>query len=159
MSTKADIIAGVEMIIREGLRCAEDFGPDDWGVAVHDEPDGWTRKQAYSHLVAIAEITPGFIGNIANTEEGEDAGAGFDIGEFNAQQVAAKDALSTDELLKSLESAYRGVIGAVEEMPDEHLGLKRRFGGFEGTVGDMIMSVLILHGLTHIYISSQRAFS
>lgn len=156
--SKADIVTGLEMIIREGQRTTRVFTDDDWSGVVHDEEGGWSRKQVYCHLAATADITPGFLQNIAGAKEGEDAGAGFDITAFNAQQVAARESAPTDELMQSFESSYKQVIKAVEEMPDEQLTLKRKFGDFEGTVEDLILSVLILHGLSHIYISSTRAF-
>jgi len=159
MTTKGQIIDGIEMVIREGLRTTGDFNDNDWNHAVHDEEGGWTRKQVYCHLAATADIAPGFLQNIATADEGKDAGAGFDIGAFNAQQVAARESASTEELLKSFESSHKELIKAIKDLPDEQLALKRKFGAFEGTVADMIQSVLVLHGLAHVYLSSTRAFT
>ena len=158
MTTRQQIINGIELIIQEGLRISSGFTPDAWGETVHSEESGWTRKQVYCHLAATADITPGFLGTIASSEEGKYAGEGFDIGTFNAQQVAARETASTEELMQSFETSYKQVIKAIEEMPAEHFTLKRRFGDFEGEMGDLIQSVLVLHAISHIYISSTRAF-
>jgi hypothetical protein len=159
MTTKQEVIAGLEMIVREGLRTTKDFSADDWAHVVHDEEGGWTRKQVYCHLIATADVTPGFIPALAGAQEGQDVGAGFDIGEFNAQQVAAREGASPEELRKAFETSYRQLIKAVEALPEEQLALRRRFGAFEGTIAELMQSVLVLHGLAHVYLSSTRAFT
>ncbi|MGB2694394.1 MAG: maleylpyruvate isomerase N-terminal domain-containing protein [Dehalococcoidia bacterium] len=159
MTTREELITGLEMIVREGLRTTKDFGSDDWAMKIHDdEGGGWTRKQIYAHLTSTAEISPGFLGSLANAQEGQDAGAGFDIGAFNAQQVAAKDNMSPKDLLEKFKGANDQLVEYVRNMPDEQLQQKRRFGAAEGSVAEIMDSVLVLHGLAHIYLASTRAF-
>ncbi len=146
------------MIIREGQRTTAEFAPDHWASRVHDEEEGWNVKQIYAHLTATAEVTPGLLGAIANAEEGQDAGAGLDIGEFNAQQVAARAEMSSEELMQAFESAFQKLIEFVQTMPEENLELKRKFGAVEGPVADIMSSVIVLHSLAHIYLASTRAF-
>jgi len=159
MTTRQEVIDGLQMIIREGLRTTKDFSADDWNYVVHDEEGGWTRKQVYCHLIATADVTPGFLAGIANAQEGQDTGAGLNIAEFNAQQVAAREGASPEELRKAFETSFQQVIKAVQSMPEEHLELRRKFGALEGTVAEMMASILVLHGFAHIYLSSTRAFT
>lgn len=150
MTTREDLIDGYRMIIREAERVTSSFSADDWAKPVHGD-EGWNRKQIYCHLAATAEITPGFLGNLANAEEGADAGAGLDIDAFNAQMVAAKQDLSPEELMKAFTAGWEALIEFTQNMPDEQFTMKRRFGEVEGTVGDLLDSVIVLHGLSHIY--------
>ena len=158
MTTREELVEGCRIIVREGLRTTRDFTTDDWNVAVHDEEGGWTRKQIYCHLVATAEATPGLLAGLASAPEGEDAGAGFDIGAFNAQQVAARESMPPAEIMQAFEKSFQGVLQVVQELPEEQLEQRRRFGAVEGTVADILASVLVLHGIAHIYLASTRAF-
>ena len=158
MTTREELVDGFRMSIREGLRTTRDFSPQDWKQVVHDDEGGWTRKQVYSHLTSTAELTPGLIGALANAAEDQDAGAGLDIGAFNAQQVAAREDMGTEDLMQKFEDSYRNLIDFVQGMPEDQLTLKRRFGALEATVADMMASLLVLHSLSHIYLASTRAF-
>lgn len=157
-TTKQQLIDGFELIIREGLRTTGDFSPDDWNVAVHDDEGGWNRKQILCHVTATAEATPGLFGALVNGAEGQDAGAGFDIGAFNAQAVADREHLPAEELRAKFKSAFENLIEFTRNVPDEQLEQRRQFGDLEGNVGDMMSSLLVLHSLAHIYLSSIRAF-
>jgi hypothetical protein len=156
MTTREELIDGLRMIIREGLRTTAKFGPDDWAYKVHDESGGWTAKQLYCHLAATAEITPGFIGALANAPAGRNAAAGFDIDAFNAQQVSAKAALEPEPLREAFKASHEKLIEFVRGMPEEQLELERRFGYVAGRVADIMQTVLVLHGLAHIYYAQSR---
>ena len=158
MTTREDLIDGFRMIIREGLRVTSSFSADDWSKPVHGD-EGWDRTQIYCHLAATAEISPGFLGNLAQAEEGADAGAGLDIDAFNAQMVAAKQDLSPEELMKTFTAGYEALIEFTKNMPDDQLTSVRRFGSVEGSVADLMDSVIILHGLAHIYSAGASATS
>ena len=158
MTTKQQLIDGFELIIREGLRTTGDFSPDDWNVVVHDDEGGWNRKQIFCHVTATAEATPGLFGVLVNAPEGQDAGAAFDIGAFNAQAVAERENMPTEELRAKFKAAFENLIEFTRTVPDEQLGQRRKFGALEADVGDMMSSLLVLHSLGHIYLSSIRAF-
>lgn len=158
MTTREELIDGLRMIVREGLRTTKDFGPDDWTYQIHDDEGGWTRKQIYCHLTATAELSPGLLAALANAPEGQDAGAGLDIGAFNAQQVAAREQMPEAELIEAFKASHEKLIEFVQDMPQEQLQQRRRFGALEAQVGDMMASVLVLHSLSHIYLASTRAF-
>ena len=156
MTTREELIDGYRMIIREGQRVTSSFSADDWAKQVHGE-DGWNRRQVYCHLAATAEITPGFLGNLAKAEEGADAGAGLDINALNAQLVAAKENLSPEELMKAFTAGWEALIEFTKSMTEEQLAMKRRFGEVEGSVGDLLDSVIVLHGIAHIYSAGASA--
>ena len=151
-TTKADLVDGLRTVLREGTRVMSGFGPDDWKrPALDADEDGWNRKQVYCHITALAEITPGFIGGLANASEGTDGAAGLDINALNAQLVASKAALSDQELLQAFKSGYEKLIDFVQTMPEEQLQGRRKFGQLEGSLGDIMASILVLHGIAHIY--------
>jgi hypothetical protein len=151
-TTKADLVAGLRTTLREGSRVMAGFGPDDWKKPALDaDVDGWTRKQVYCHITALAEITPGFIGGLAGAAEGADGAAGLDINALNAQLVAAKEAMNEQELQGAFKTGFENAIKFVEGMPEEQLQGHRKFGELEGPLGDLMSGVLVLHSVSHIY--------
>ncbi len=151
MTTRDELVSGLQAVRRHGMRVMSGFAPDDWQKKVLDEGGTWTRKQAYGHLTSAAEITPAFIGGLANQPPGTNATDGFDIDAFNAQQVAAKDTLSNDELMKAFQSAFDGVIKFVQDAPQETLQRQARFGNLDAPVLDIMDTVLVVHGIAHVY--------
>ena len=151
MTTRDELIAGLRVVLREGMRVTSAFGPDDWKRPALGDEEGWNRKQVYSHLTALAEITPGFVGGLANAAPGQDGAAGLDINAFNAQLVASKAALSDQELLQAFKSGYEKLIDFVQAMPDDQLNRTAKFGALEGQLSDILDGVLVLHSVAHIY--------
>ena len=152
MTTREDLINGLTMIIREGRRITATFSPEDWKKQVHDdEGGGWNRKQVYSHVAAIGEIAPSMAPNLATVPEGGNASTGVDIDSMNSQLVAAKEALSETELMDAFAAAYEKLIEFVKEMPEEQLQAHTAFGAISGSVADVVDSLIVLHGLSHIY--------
>ena len=156
MTTREELIDGFGMMLREGLRTTATFGPEDWQATVHDEDNGWNVKQVYCHLTATAEVTPGFVGTLAQQGEGGDAAAGFDVDAFNAQAVAAKAELSEAELVETFKTAHEKLIEFIEKLPEEQLSQQTRFGAVAGPVADVMDTILVLHGLSHIYHAADR---
>jgi hypothetical protein len=150
MTTRDELVSGLQTVLREGVRVMSGFGPDDWKRKVLDEGGTWTRKQAYAHLTAVAEITPGFVGGMASSG-GADAAAGFDIDAFNAQMVSSKEALSEQELLGAYKTSFEKLIDFVKTVPEDQLQAKAKFGLQEGSVAEVMDSVLLLHSMAHIY--------
>ena len=151
MTTREELIEGLKVVRREGMRVMSGFGPDDWQKKVLDEGGTWTRKQAYAHITATAEITPGFAGNLGGASETADAAAGLDINALNAQLVSAKESLSGDDLMKAFDSAFVKLIDFIKTLPEEQLQNKTQFGELKGQVSDIMSGVLILHSMAHIY--------
>ena len=150
MTTRQELADSLRMVQREGARIMSGFGPDDWQRKVLDEGGTWTRKQAYAHITGVAEITPGFVAGLANAA-GNDAAAGFDIDAFNAQLVAAKEQMGEQELMSAFASAFDKLATFVEGMPEDQLASPAKFGLQEGTIAEIMDSVLVLHSMAHIY--------
>jgi uncharacterized damage-inducible protein DinB len=155
MTTREQLIDGFRMIIREGLRTTRDFGPDDWKYVVHDEEGGWNVKQVYCHLAATADIVPGFVGALAQAQEGQNTAASLDIDALNAQGVAAREKMSEPELMEAFKTSHEKLIEFLQGVPEEQLEQRRRFGTLEAPVADH-MATLVLHGLSHIYHAQSR---
>ena len=156
MTTREELIDGLRMIIREGLRTTANYGPDDWSYQVHDEGGGWNVKQVYCHLAFVGDITPGLVGTMSQAPEGQNVAGGIDVDSFNAQGIAAKEQLSEPELMEAFKTSHEKLIEFVQEMPDEQLQQQRRFGQLEAPVADIMQSVLVLHGISHIYHAQSR---
>jgi hypothetical protein len=150
-TSRQDLIDGLGVVRREGMRIMSGFGADDWKRKVLDEGGTWSRKQAYCHLTGLAEITPGFIGGLANAAPGTDGAAGIDINALNAQLVNAKEQLSEGDLMSAFDTGFSKLIDFVKAMPEEQISRDAKFGEIEGQVGDIMAGVLVLHGMAHIY--------
>lgn len=151
MTTREQLVEGLGVVLREGMRVTSKFGPDDWSRKVLDEGGTWTRKQAFCHLTSIAEITPGMVGGLASAAPEQDSLASIDLDVLNAQLVSAKEQMSEQELMDAFETGFTKLIDFVKTMPDEQLTHKAKFGLIEGEVSDILDGVLVLHGMAHIY--------
>ena len=156
MTTRAELLDGFRLILREGLRTTRDFGPDDWSYQVHDEGGGWTAKQVYAHLAASADIVPALVGALSQAEEGQNTAANLDIDAFNAQGIASREGLDGTELMASFKASYEKLIEFVQGMPEEQLEQRRVFGAQNAPVAEIMDSALVLHGLSHIYHAQSR---
>ena len=151
MTTREDLIDGLRTVLREGKRVTSQFGPDDWQRPALGDEGGWDRKQVYCHLTALAEITPGMVGGLANAAPGQDTAAGLDINALNAQMVAAKAQMSEKELMNAFDASFTKLIDFVKTIPEEQLTRTTKFGDLEGQVADILDGVLVLHSIAHIY--------
>ena len=151
MTTRQELIEGLRAVTRTAERVTSRFAPDDWNLQAHGEEEGWNRKQVFAHLAAAAEITPAFVGALANQSPGKSVTDGLDINAFNAQQVGAKAQLSPSDLMAAFQKAYDGVIKFVQEAPEETLTQLGRFGTLEAPVIDIMDTVLVMHAMAHIY--------
>ena len=57
MATKEELIGGVELLIREAKRLAEDLTADELANAV--DLDGWKGLEAFAHVAGIGAIVRG----------------------------------------------------------------------------------------------------
>ena len=151
MTTKAELIEGLRVVLREGTRVMSGFGPDDWKRPAVGDEDGWNRRQVYCHLTALAEITPGMAAGLANAAPGQDTAAGLDINALNAQMVAAKEKMAGPELMAAYKTGYEKLIDFVRAMPEEQLTRTAKFGELQGQIADIMDGVLVLHSIAHIY--------
>ena len=152
MTTRQDLIDGLNMVMRQGLRLMSSFGPGDWERPVlhHDwqrqvmnQDAGWNRKQVYCHLTAIAQIT-------LRMMQGERMSAA-DISRTNDELVYQLQTLSGEELMQRFRQAHQDVLDLVASAPDQAISSPIKVGALEGAATDVMDSALVLHALSHLY--------
>jgi hypothetical protein len=150
MATKAELTSGIEMLIQEGHRLANDLSDAQWEHVV--DLDGWKSREVLAHIAGIGGVVAPLVNGLANTPVGTDAMASVDIDQMNAGIVASKAGKSAKELAAELDTAYRGVIEFIKKAPDETLAKRATARGHkEIPVSDLVMRMVVLHGLGHIY--------
>jgi hypothetical protein len=153
MATKEELIAGLEMTISQAKRTTSLYaeGEYDWKRA-----GGWTPKEIYSHLAAVAGVVPQMGGALASMPDGADIVAGMDINAMNAQAVGGMASMTFEQTMQAFETNYRKLIDYVRELPDDLLNQKRRFFTEPIPVSDVLSNILVLHGLHHVYEANNR---
>ena len=150
MTTKQELIAGLEFLIQEGKRIGDTM--DGAGWAKVQDHDGWKNTQVLAHVAGLSTIVVPFVQGMVNAGSGANAGAGVDIDALNAGLVGARAQKSVTELVGEIEQGYRGVIDWVQSQPDDFFAQKRSFLGYQDVpLGDLAMRMVVLHGLSHIY--------
>jgi hypothetical protein len=153
MATKEEIIAGLELTISQAKRTTSLFaeGEHDWKRAT-----GWTPKEVYAHLAAVAAIIPQLGQGLAAAPEGTDIAQGMDINAMNAQAVGGMSSMGFDQIMQAFEANYRKLIDYVKELPDDQMDQKRRFFSESIPVSDILANTVVLHGLHHVYEANSR---
>jgi hypothetical protein len=153
MATKEEIIAGLELTISQAKRTTALFaeGEYDWKRAT-----GWTPKEVYAHLAAVAAIIPQMGQGLAAASEGTDIAQGMDINAMNAQAVGGMASMDFPQTMQAFEANYRKLIDYVKELPDEQMNQKRRFFSESIPVSDILANTVVLHGLHHVYEANSR---
>ena len=82
MTTKQELIGGIEFLIQEGRRIGASL--DDAGWAKVQDSDGWKNKEVLAHVAAIGTIVAPFVQNFGAASQGTDTGTGVDINAMNA---------------------------------------------------------------------------
>ena len=151
MATKDELITGLETLIRESRRIASVLNDDDWTRAV--DQDGWTGSQVLAHVAGVGTIIPMFVNALANAPAGTDAmGGTANIDTMNAGLVGTRAGKSPADLAEEVATAYGAVIDYVRGVPDDFLlKLGTAAGHKDVPLGDLMMRMVILHGLAHIY--------
>ena len=150
MATKEDIISGVELLIRESNRIANDLSEAQWNIVV--DMDGWKGAEVLAHVAGIGGLVAPMVGGIANAPAGTDSFAAFDIDQINAGIVAARAGKSAKELAAELETSYRGVIEFVKNASDDLMAQRVTVAGYKDVpISDIAIRMIIMHGVAHIY--------
>ena len=116
MATKEDIISGLELLIREGNRIANDLTPDQWNTVV--DMDGWKGVEVLSHVAGIGSLVAPMVGGMAGAPAGSDSFAAFDIDQINAG-------------IRPEYARQRFGIAAIETFAVEMQSVMNRLGGVE----------------------------
>ena len=159
MASKQEITDGIEFLIQEARRIGDTMDAAGW-VKVQDH-DGWKNTEVLAHIASISSIVVPFVTNMATAGPEVNAGAAVDIDALNAGLVGARAQKPVPELVAEIEAGYRGVIGWVNQQPEDFFAQKRSFMGYQDVpLGDLAMRMVVLHGLSHIYSAySAVAFS
>src|SRR5438132_59425 len=153
MATKEELIVGLEMTIAQAKRTTSLFaeGEADWKRA-----GGWTPKEIYSHLAAVAGVIPQLGQGLAAAPEGTDIAQGMDINAMNAQAVGGMASMNFEQTMQAFETNYRTLIDYVKELPGETLDQKRRLFSESLQVSDILQNTVVLHRLHHVYEANSR---
>jgi hypothetical protein len=150
VATKAEIIKGLELLIQEGHRIANDLTEDQWNLVV--DLDGWKNKEVLAHIAGIGGVVVPMVSGMLNVPAGADALGAVDIDQMNAGIVASKTGKTAKELAAELDAAYTGVIEFVKNAPDEVLAKRVTARGHKDVpISDIAVRMVMLHGLAHIY--------
>jgi len=153
MATKEEIIAGLELTISQAKRTTSQYAEGEWEWK---RAGGWTPKEVYSHLAAVAGIVPQMGQGLAAAPEGADIAQGIDINAMNAQSVGGMASMTFPQIMETFETNYRKLIEYVKSVPDDTLNQKRRFFSEPIPVSDILTNTVVLHGLHHVYEANSR---
>jgi len=111
MATKEEIIAGLELTILQGKRTTSLFAEGEWAWK---RATGWTPKETYSHLAAVAGLIPQLGQALAAAPENVDISKGMDINSMNDQAVGSMKDMSPEQVLETFETNYGKLIDYVK---------------------------------------------
>ena len=153
MATKEEIIAGLEMTISQARRATSLFAEGEWGWK---RAAGWTPKEVYAHLAAVAGMVPNFAQAMLSAPEDRDIAQGMDVDQMNAQAVGAMASMTPEQVMQAFEANYRRLIDYVKSVPDEQWKARRRLLSDPMPVSDIMANSVMLHGLHHVYEANSR---
>ena len=153
MATREEIIAGLELTIAQGKRTTAMYAEGEWDWK---RASGWTPREVYSHLAAVAGMVPGFNQALLSAPEDRDLAEGMDVNQMNAQGVGAMASMTPEQVMQAFEANYRKLIDFVKGVPAEQLALKRRLMSDSIPVSDILANSVMLHGLHHVYEAYSR---
>jgi len=153
MATKDEIIRGLELTISQAKRTTSLFAE---GEMAWKRAGGWTAKEVYTHLAAVAAIVPQLGQGLAGAPEGQDIAAGMDINAMNERAVKSMADMSPEQVMQAFEANYRKLIEFVQSAPDDLLSQKRSFLSEPIPVSDILANTIMLHGLHHVYEANSR---
>jgi hypothetical protein len=153
MATREEIIAGLEFMVAQAKRTTSAFTAEEWDEKRHA---GWTPKEIYAHLAAVAGMVPAFSQGMLAAPEDRDMTAGMDINQMNEQMVGGMRGMPADQVMQAFEANYGKLIDFVKGLPEEQLALKRSFGPVAMPVSDVLANIVMLHAIHHVYEANDR---
>lgn len=150
MATKQQLIEGIETLIQESRRLSTALTDEQWLTVV--DLDGWKNREVLAHISGIGGMVVPMLGGILAAPAGTDAFAGINIDQINAGIVGARADKTAAELAEEAATVYKGVIDYLRGADDETLVRRVTVLGYKDVeAGDILMRMVILHGLAHIY--------
>ena len=153
MATREELIQGFEFTVQQAKRSTSLYAEGEWDA---ERASGWTPKQVYSHLAALAKAIPQLAQGLEAAGESTDITAGMDINAMNDQAVAAMASMAPAQVFQAFETNYGTLIEFVKSLSDEQLQAKRRFLSDPIAVSDILANSIMLHGIHHVYETSAR---
>jgi len=153
MATREELVQGLEFTVQQAKRTTSLWSQSEWTSA---RASGWTPKEVYSHLAAVAQIVPQLVQGLQGAGESTDIAQGMDINASNAQAVSATEATEPAQVFQAFETNYSSLIDFVKTMPDDQLQMKRAFLSESIQVSDILASTIMLHGIHHVYEANSR---
>lgn len=150
MATKDELVRGIEILIAEGRRLGTDLTDAQWETVV--DLDGWKNREVLAHVAGIGAVVVPMVQGLSATPAGADAMAAVNIDQMNAGIVAANAGKSASALADELAKNYGAVIDFIRSAPDATLAAHATAGGYRDIpISDLLMRMVVLHGLGHIY--------
>ena len=153
MATREEIIRGLEFTIDQAKRTTALYADGEWDW---QRASGWTPRQTFCHLAAVAGIVPQLGQGLLGADENADIAAGMDINTMNEQAVSSMASMTPEQVMEAFETNYRKLIDFVQSLPEEQMQAKRRFMSEAIPVSDIVANIVMLHGLHHVYEASTR---
>ena len=153
MATKEELIAGLELTVAQAKRTTALFADGEWDWK---RAAGWTPKEVYSHLAAVAAMVPAFSQAMLGASEDQDLLQGMDVNQMNAQAVGAMASMTPEQVMQAFETNYRKLIDFVKSVPGEQWSARRRLASEPVPVSDILGNAVMLHGLHHVYEAASR---
>lgn len=153
MATKQEIIEGMEFVRAQAKRVAGLIDPGDWDV---NRPQGWTPKEMFSHVAVTAATIPAMGAGMMAAPESVELTSGVDIGALNEQGVSSLRAMPVEQVLTALDGNYVKAIEWVKGLDEAQLANKKTFLTMTVPGSDLLMTLLVMHGIHHIYEAGNR---
>jgi len=150
MATKDELIRGLELLITEANRIADSLTEEQWARTV--DLDGWKNVEVLAHLAGVGGMVVPIVGALGSQAPGGDLVGNLDIDQINAGMVQARAGKGARELAEEITKNYNGIIDFIRQAPDDLLQKRANAGGYRDLpVGDILVRMVVLHGLGHIY--------
>jgi len=153
MATKQEIIEGLELTIAQAKRTTALYAEGEWDWK---RASGWTPREVYSHLAAVAGMVPGFSQAMLAAGEDQDLLQGMDVNQTNAQAVGSMSSMTPEQVMQAFEANYRKLIDFVKSAPEDQWNSRRRLASESVPVSDILGNAVMLHGLHHVYEATTR---
>lgn len=153
MISRDQILQDLETTIAYAQRTTAAFELGEWE---QKRASGWTPKETYAHLAAVAAAIPAMAQTILAAPEDSDLGRRLDIDRMNAQSVAAMAAMTPEQVMDAFLGNYRRLMDFVRTVPGDQLQARRSFFSAPVPVSSILANVAVLHAMHHIYEAASR---
>lgn len=150
MATKDDVVRGIELLVQEVTRLRTALTEDQWQNVV--DLDGWKSREVLAHIAGVATLIQPMAGGMTSAPAGADTLGAIDIDQMNAGLVAARAGKTTAELIDEAVTAYTAAIAFIRNADAATLDHRVNALGYKDVpLSDIIVRMVVLHGLAHVY--------